>query len=297
MSVLRADAARIMVDDVVVCPELTFTSDSDRVLFIGGSTLFSLLAEVPRNPGGKAAQRGRARLVGGSVQLMGRDIGAHLSQVGSLPRHAPLPTHWSLAEYLRWGARLAGLTTAAASERAAFVLDRFKMLGLAKKSLRDLPPLAQRAAQLAQAIVHDPKVLLLDAPYGGLSGEDQRQFRMLLEKAISSRTAMVWIDSLLPRTIEAHLFTAATDVLIIRQGRLLRQGSPRELLGEAIWYEITVHGGAEALRAALDRKGVSLDGGPTRFAAQLQAGMSASDVLSAAVESDATVVSCVPLLR
>ena len=83
---------------------------------------------------------------------------------------------------------------------------------------------------------------------------------------------------------------------MLRDGELVLQATPSSMLAGARCYELTVVAGADALREALARRGVELNGGPQHFSVTLPGELGPSDVLAAAASARASVVGCLPLI-
>ncbi len=299
--VLEAEGARVAVDGATAIEELSLQSRGQRVLLLGDAA--ALLAVLTGAPLGRAAGEpseptGRARLVRGELRLRGRDVGKgkHHAAVGSAPLEPPLPGSWRLAEYLEWSARLAGFSRRKARFCGAASLDRLDLGGRARQPLRKLERAERRAAVLAQALVTEPEVLLCEDPLAGL-GRDEASFVLdLLARATEGRAAVVWTPRLAASEPGERLARTATDVCVLRAGRLLLHAGPSALFDADRLYEITVRSRAAELRALLAAEGVELQGGPVHFSASLPADWSATNILAAAARARAAVVSCLPLL-
>jgi ABC-2 type transport system ATP-binding protein len=193
----------------------------------GKSTLLRLLAGVLAPDGG-------------AVQLAGVDLRqqpeAARRLVGWLPERAPLYPELTVAEALGFAARLRGLAgVAAAVDRAIERCDlgevRHRLCGLLSRGF------AQRAG-LAQAIVHEPPVLLLDEPTAGLDPVQAQRFHQLLASLAPGRAIVLSSHQL------AEVQAGCTHAAILHAGRLdapvpvadgaaLRERFMARVLGEA----------------------------------------------------------------
>lgn len=169
---------------------------------------------------------------GGSAELMGHDVqrerGAIRTLVGYMPEHDCLPPEMSATEFVTFMARCSGLPANAARERAAEVL---RHVGLFEERYRPMGGYSTGMAQrvkLAQALVHDPRLLILDEPTNGLdpAGRDE----ML---ALISRTGREFgISVLVSSHLLGELERICERIVLIEAGRLVRAAPVGALTGE-----------------------------------------------------------------
>jgi ABC-2 type transport system ATP-binding protein len=115
-------------------------------------------------------------------------------------------------------------------------------------------------------------------------------------KATRGRGAIVSVPALSAQGAVGQLLRSASDVCLLRAGRLVAHAPPAHLFDGVRLYEITVRTNAEALREALAQRGVELAGGPVCFTARLPEGADATMVLQAAARAQAAVLRCFPVL-
>ncbi len=161
----------------------------------------------------------------GSASVMGHDVVQGRAQiralVGYMPEHDCLPPDMSATEFVAFLARCSGLPTTAARERAAEVL---RHVGLFEERYRPMGGYSTGMAQrvkLAQALVHDPRILILDEPTNGLdpAGRDE----ML---ALVARTGHEFgISVLVSSHLLGELERICERIVLIEQGRLRRVAS------------------------------------------------------------------------
>ena len=187
----------------------------------GKTTLMRALATVikPRD--------GRLRLLGSDVTDR-RSLRALRSRLGYLPQHFgyyPSFTIREYVEYMGWLREMPATAIPAATQRA---IDRVGLTDRADSRLKALSGGMLRRAGIAQAIVNDPEVLLLDEPTVGLDPEQRVEFRDLLR--VLGEDSCVLVSTHLVEDVAA----ACTDVVLIDAGKLVFQGVPAELarLGE-----------------------------------------------------------------
>lgn len=187
----------------------------------------------------------------GSAQLLGHDVvrerAAIRSLVGYMPEHECLPPDVSAAEFVGFLGRCSGLPAGAARERAAEVL---RHVGLFEERYRPMGGYSTGMAQrvkLAQALVHDPRVLILDEPTNGLdpAGRDE----ML---ALIARTGREFgISVLVSSHLLGELERICDGVVLIDGGRLVRADTMGAVMGATGTLVLEVDGDVEPLVAAL----------------------------------------------
>lgn len=158
----------------------------------------------------------------GEAQVMGHDVvrerEAIRALVGYMPEHDCLPPDMSATEFVSFMARCSGLPATAARERAAEVL---RHVGLFEERYRPMGGYSTGMAQrvkLAQALVHDPRLLILDEPTNGLDPEGRDEMLSLV-----SRTGREFgISVLVSSHLLGELERICERIVLIEQGRLLR---------------------------------------------------------------------------
>src|SRR6266536_596316 len=165
---LRADELRHAFGHVIALDDISFSLAPGRTLVIfgpngaGKTTLLKVLAGLIR------PQQGRACVAGGR------------RAIGWIGHESHLYGHLSVRENLLFWAALYGVPTAERGVRATAVLERLGLSDRAGQAVWSLSRgLAQRAA-IAKALIHDPRVLLLDEPFTGLDLAAAAELRALL---------------------------------------------------------------------------------------------------------------------
>lgn len=157
-------------------------------------------------------------LVGG--QPAGSDAAREL--VGYLPESPAFAPHLTGREFLVYCARLSGVE----GNRVAEVLAWSGLVGVADRRLATYSKgMAQRIG-LAQAVLHDPAVVLLDEPAGGLDPEGRLVLGRLIRDLAARGQAVVFSSHLLAQAEEL-----CDQIAILGRGRLLVAGTPTQLLG------------------------------------------------------------------
>lgn len=165
---------------------------------------------------------GQARVLGMDPATQGAQI---RELVGYMPEHDCLPADTSAADFVLHMAMMSGLPLTAARERTSDVL---RHVGLAEERHRPMggysTGMAQRA-KLAQAIVHDPKLVLLDEPTNGLDPSARDDMLGLIDKIGHDFGISVAVTSHLLGELER----TADHIVVIDAGHLLRSSSTAEL--------------------------------------------------------------------
>jgi ABC-2 type transport system ATP-binding protein len=190
----------------------------------------------------------------GRVTLGGRDLfGDDVSirrDIGYLPENVSLYPEMRVTEYLDWRGRLEGMDRAAIRRRVPEILDRCLLGDVQKQIIGTLSKGYRQRVGLAGAILHDPKVLVLDEPTVGLDPKQIIAIRELIRELGRQHTLLV-STHILP---EVELL--CQRVLIIDRGRIVAEGSPESLrerwqgaLGVVVELAAPAPGAHEALAA------------------------------------------------
>jgi ABC-type multidrug transport system ATPase subunit len=123
-------------------------------------------------------------------------------------------------EYLAWMKEMPAQDIPGAVQRS---IDRVGLADRADSKLKTLSGGMLRRVGIAQAVVNDPKILLLDEPTVGLDPEQRVGFRELLRELGADACLLVSTH------LVEDVATACTDVLLVNEGRLVWQGTPLEL--------------------------------------------------------------------
>ncbi|HLU46513.1 MAG TPA: ATP-binding cassette domain-containing protein [Planctomycetota bacterium] len=190
----------------------------------------------------------------GIVRVAGHDVRedslAVRSEIGYLPEGVPLYPDMRVIEYLRYRARLKGIPRSKrkrqidASLEAADVTDvRRRIIGTLSRGYR------QRIG-LADALLSEPKVLILDEPTVGLDPEQVRHFREVLRAVGQERT--VFLSTHILQEVEI----VCSHVVIIHRGRIAARGSRDELrsvVGSRAKITVEIAGSRSAIERELQR--------------------------------------------
>jgi ABC-2 type transport system ATP-binding protein len=240
--------AQPALDDV----SLTFESGALGLLGPNGAGKSSLLRTL----------LGFVRPAAGRVSILGMDAVTHAlalrRRIGYVPEDdALLPGHNGVAAVALCG-ELSGLRRPDALQRAHDVLHG---VGLGEVRYRPVEEYSQGMRQrlkLAQAIVHDPELLILDEPTNGLDPRGRQEVLALIGEVRRKGMHLILSSHLLP-DVEA----VCDSVAVLESGRLVRQGRLHDLLRSRIAsYEVRVKGPLEGFMAAVLNHGAAIREAP-----------------------------------
>ncbi|WP_043623528.1 ABC transporter ATP-binding protein [Nonomuraea candida] len=192
---------------------------------------------------------------GGTARVLDLDVTAQGSEirrlVGYMPEHECLPPDVSATELVVHLARMSGLPRAAARERAADVL---RHVGLAEERYRAVGGYStgmKQRVKLAQALVHDPKLIFLDEPTNGLDPRGRDEMLTLIRRIGTEFGISVLVTSHLLGELER----ICDHVIVIDGGRLLRSSAIGDFTQVTQTVTVEVDEGLDELAARLSGGG------------------------------------------
>ncbi len=163
----------------------------------------------------------------GSVSIEGKDIREHSLEtrklIGYLPEQNPLYHDMNVMDYLEFTARLQGVPKTNTSRK---VREMIGVCGLSDVKHMDIGQLSKGYRQrvgLAQAMIHDPKILIMDEPTSGLDPNQIVEIRNLIRQLGREKTVI------LSTHILPEVQATCNRVLIISHGKIVADGTPSEL--------------------------------------------------------------------
>jgi ABC-2 type transport system ATP-binding protein len=199
-----------------------------------GPGVFGLLG--PNGAGKTSLLRMMATVIppsSGRLRLLGRDPGGYgprreiRRRLGYLPQNLGYYPSFTVAEFVEYFALLKEMPSARVPAAVAAAIERTGLGDKARARLRTLSGGMLRRAGIAQAIVNEPELLLLDEPTAGLDPEQRVAFRALLREC--SERATVVVSTHLVEDVGA----ACTEVALMNQGKIVFHGTPAELIARA----------------------------------------------------------------
>ena len=190
----------------------------------------------------------------GSVRICGHDIEndglAARKVIGYLPEGAPAYGDMTTGQFLNFIAEVRGLSGAAAKARIAEVVGRTELNAVLDQRIENLSKGFKRRVGLAQAILHDPPVLIMDEPTDGLDPNQKYGVRALI-RAMAPDKAII-VSTHILEEVEA----ICTRAVIIDKGAIVADGTPAELLARSRYHNAVtlVLAGMEAAVASAKLK-------------------------------------------
>ena len=181
----------------------------------GKSTLMRMLATVTKPTEGRAAWNG---------DDIARRPNSVRTILGYLPQDFGVYPHLNALEFLTYLAAARGINGQPARKRIGQLLELVNLSDARKRPLGTLSGGMKQRVGIAQALLNDPKLLIVDEPTAGLDPEERVRFRNLLAELAGDR--IVILSSHIVSDIEA----AATSIAVINRGRLILHASPEEML-------------------------------------------------------------------
>jgi ABC-2 type transport system ATP-binding protein len=181
----------------------------------GKTTVMRILA------GYLAATRGTARIA--NIDVAADRLGA-AARLGYLPENGPLYPDMTAASLLRFFGQARGLAGDRLAARTADVVERCELQRILEMPIGKLSKGLRQRVGLAQALLHDPDVLIMDEPTAGLDPNQIRRFRAHLGQLRGTKTV------LMSTHILAEVTATADRVLLIHEGGLVFDGPPDDLV-------------------------------------------------------------------
>lgn len=217
----------------------------------GKSTLMRIVTDL------LAPSRGRVLCDGRDIHAMGAD---YRDLLGYLPQDFGVYPNFTAEGFLCYIARLKGLGRAAARQKTAELLELVGLTDRRKRRLGGFSGGERQRVGIAQALLNEPQVLILDEPTAGLDPQERIRFRGLLNRLGKDRLV------LLSTHIVSDVESAADQVILLRRGQVIGQGTPTELLRQLegkVWNVPVTAQEQEALAARYPCSNVSRVDGVT----------------------------------
>ena len=176
----------------------------------------------------------------GQILCDGKDIqkmeGEYRNLLGYLPQEFGFYPEFTVKEYLLYIASLKGIRPVVARKRVKELLDQVGLTKAANKKMKKLSGGMKRRVGIAQAILNNPKILILDEPTAGLDPSERVRFRNLISELSEERIVI------LSTHIVSDVEYIANEIWLMKNGRLVQQGSLNDVLDsmhEKVWSLVT----------------------------------------------------------
>lgn len=164
----------------------------------------------------------------GVVKIAGFDITENPLEakrsLGYLPDSPPLHSEMRVEDFVRYAGELHKVPRRQIGQKVDYALEKLSLIDVRRRLVGNLSKGYRQRVALAQAIVHDPKVLILDEPTEGLDPNQIAQIRELIRSLAGQHTI------LLSSHILSEVQNTCDRIIIIHNGRVVQQGTYQELV-------------------------------------------------------------------
>lgn len=209
-----------------------------------GTGMFGLVG--PNGAGKTTFMRiiaGLLKPTAGEISVFGNNLRAYAgkqaakAQLGYLPQDLGLYPNLNAYEFLDYMAILKGVTSSADRKRQIdMLLEQVRLTDAAKRPLKTYSGGMKRRVGIAQALLGNPRLIIVDEPTAGLDPEERIRFRNLLADAAAGRTII------LSTHIVEDISQSCNDLAAMRGGKVIYRGSPQDLIAQArgsVWMITT----------------------------------------------------------
>lgn len=172
----------------------------------------------------------------GEILCNGENIlamdGNYRKILGYLPQDFGFYPEFSVEDYLLYVASIKGIRPMVAKKRVKELIIKVGLQKAAKKKMKNLSGGMKRRAGIAQAMLNDPKILVLDEPTAGLDPNERIRFRNLISELAEDRLV------LLSTHIVSDIEYIANEILLMKDGKIMHSGTAEELIcsmEESVW--------------------------------------------------------------
>ncbi len=195
----------------------------------GKSTLMKMLVDILTPSSGEVC------LDGVNIHELGA---SYRDKLGYMPQEIGVYKNFSARKFLKYIAALKGITGKAADEKISKLLDLVGLGDVGRKKLGGFSGGMLRRIGIAQTLLNDPKILILDEPTAGLDPQERIRFRNIISELSENRIV------LLSTHIISDMEFIAGEVIIMRNGGVLKIDTTEQLLKEVegkVWSATVPH--------------------------------------------------------
>lgn len=208
--------------------DLSFSLEKGTVLGFLGPNGAGKSTTMRMLTGYLSPSSGSALIQGHNVQT---DALAARRCLGYLPEGAPLYLEMTVRQFLLFIARMRNIPAAELSTRLGETLERLSLTDVAGQTIETLSKGYRRRVGIAQALIHDPCVLILDEPTDGLDPNQKRDVRRLIQSMSDDKLIIISTHIL------EEVSALCNRVMIIDNGQLQADDSPQGLLETSRYYQ------------------------------------------------------------
>ncbi len=181
----------------------------------GKTTLMRMICDV------QTESKGAILLNGKNIHDLGEQ---YRSILGYLPQHFGYYPNFTAYKFLMYIGAIKGLPHKKAHKKSLELLEEMNLLEQKNKKIKTFSGGMKQRLGIAQALLSDPKVLILDEPTAGLDPKERVRFRNLISTLAENRIVI------LSTHIVSDVEYIAKEILIMKNGELVHQGSPEKIL-------------------------------------------------------------------
>ena len=175
----------------------------------------------------------------GCITWDGQDIfalgGEYRKLLGYLPQEYGFYPEFTVMDYLLYIASIKGLRPSVARRRAGLLLKQVGLYGERERKMKTLSGGMKRRVGIAQAMLNDPRILILDEPTAGLDPSERVRFRNLISEMSEDRIV------LLSTHIVSDIEYIAGNIFLMKNGSFLRTGSAQDIIAsmpQRVWRTV-----------------------------------------------------------
>lgn len=249
--IVRFNNVSVLYGDVVALDDLSIEINGGAIGLLGpngaGKTTF-----IKTILGLLTPQNGSAEVFGMDVVQNKMEI---RKQIGYVPESDCYIAGMSGVNFVAYMGKLCGMPNKEAIQRAHEILQYVGMDEERYRTIETYSTGMRQKIKLAQALMHDPELLLLDEPTTGMDPKGRQEMLDLIKDISSSKNINIILSSHLLPDIEY----TCQDVIVLRDGKLVITGNIQELKAtHKKMYEVRIKGNGEVFLSTLKSKGVEL---------------------------------------
>lgn len=219
---LRADRLTKQYGSKIAVDRMDFTLKAGVYGLLGANgagktTLMRMICDILRPTSGEVLYDGRPVAEQGDAYRM---------VLGYLPQHFGYYPEFTAYKFMMYMAALKGLGKSAAAARSGELLDLVGLLEVKDKKIKTFSGGMKQRLGIAQAMLGDPEILVLDEPTAGLDPKERVRFRNLISSFSKDKIV------LLSTHIVSDIEYIANEILVMKAGTLIHQGKPDEVTKE-----------------------------------------------------------------
>ncbi|MGB0637298.1 MAG: ABC transporter ATP-binding protein [Gammaproteobacteria bacterium] len=170
----------------------------------------------------------------GTIKISGNDISVNpieaKASIGYLPEGAPAYGEMTPLNFLSFVAEVRGIDNSARASRVDEIIDKIHLERVAHQPIDTLSKGFKRRVGIAQAILHDPEILILDEPTDGLDPNQKHEIRALIKEMAADKAILISTHIL------EEVESVCTKATIISNGGVIFSGSPLELSSKSRYH-------------------------------------------------------------